>query len=126
MPLSETTSAAHYLWAERIHFRTTPETPGNFDAPPVRPSAKIRQFKDTPREAAAALPTLLPLFVNSGSSYLSFANKVRKDCLSNVLDLTENHIPTQECKQIQIAATLFVRESLRPARNGQEDKPLSF
>ena|SRR5712692_6736814 len=121
-----TTDPAPDYRAKRLPFRTTPETPGIFGVRPVGPSAKIRQFKDTPREAAAALPTLLPLFVNSGSSYLSFANKVRKDCLSNVLDLTENHIPTQECKQIQIAATLFVRESLRPARNGQEDKPLSF
>jgi hypothetical protein len=70
------------MWAETIPFRTTPETVGNFDAPPIKPRAKIRQFKDTPREAAAALPTLLPFFANGGSSYLSFANKARKDCLS--------------------------------------------
>jgi hypothetical protein len=34
------------------------------------------------REAAAALPTLVPVFVNGRPSYLSFANKVRKDSLS--------------------------------------------
>jgi hypothetical protein len=69
-----------------LPFRTTPETPGNFDAPPVGPNAKIGQFKDTPRQAAAALPTLLPLFVNGGSYYLSFASNVRKDYLSVRVD----------------------------------------
>jgi hypothetical protein len=37
---------------------------------PLRQVLESGTLKDTPREAAAALPTLLPFFVNGGPSYL--------------------------------------------------------